>query len=123
MSAITIQQMAGRVADLMEERLGVRGKDMSATLRKGKRRVPRKVAAAAEELAVMAEKSKNPKLFAQIDQARVAAAYDICVRHLSGVKPSSRLKSVLINVTATVAFGLLIIGVAVVVLQRIQGRG
>lgn len=123
MSAIAIQQMAERVADMMEERFGVRNKDLSTKLRKGKRYLPRKVAAAAEELAGFAEKSKNPKLLVQIDQARVAAVYDICVRHLSGVKAGGRLKAILINVVATVAFGLLIMGVAVIVLQRIQGRG
>ncbi len=123
MSAVTILQMAERVADMMEERLGVSGKDLATKLKRGKRRLPRKVAAAAQELADSADRAKNPKLFVQIDQARVADAYDICVRYLATIKTGGRLRGLLINAAATVLLGMLILGAVVVALQRMRGQG
>ena len=122
MSAVTIHQMAQRVADMMEQRLGVSGKDLGAKLRRGKRQLPRKVALAAQELSDASERAKNPKLLVQIDQAKVAASYDICVRHLSQVKPGGRAKGLLISVAATVALGLLILGVGIIVVLRMRGH-
>ncbi len=122
MSAVTIQQMAERVASLMEERLGVRGKGLSAKMRRGGRLLPRKVRAAATELADLADKAANPKLLVQIDQARVAACYDICVKHLSGLNRSARLMGYIVGVAATLALGLLILGIGLVVVQRMRGQ-
>lgn len=82
MGAITIQQMADRVAALMEERLGIKGTGLAAKLRRGGRRLPRKVRTAAEDLAEAAHMSQNPKLLLQVDETRVAEAYDLCLRHL-----------------------------------------
>lgn len=122
MSAITIQQMADRVAGLMEERLGIRGKGLSEKLRRGGRQLPRAVRAQARELADFAEKAKNPKLLVQIDQARVAACYDSCLRHLSGQRAGSASLRALMRITATVALGLLVVGGLVLMVQRLQGR-
>lgn len=121
MSAVVIRQMADRVADLMEERLRVRGVGLSAKLRKGRRHLPRKVALAATELADCAEKAQNPKLLVQIDQAKVAENYDICVRHLTGVKAINRTTSLLIGMAATLALGVLFLVAVFLVLQRARG--
>ena len=121
MSAVAIQQMADRVADLMEERLRVYGVGLSAKLRKGKRHLPRKVAAAARELADAAEKAQNPKLLVQIDQGKVAQNYDVCVRHLTGINPRNPLITLLTGVAVTLALGLLLMGVVFIVLQRARG--
>lgn len=123
MSAVTIHQMAGRVAEMMEERLGVSGKDLTAKLRRGKRRLPRKVAVAAAELAAASERAKNPKLLVQINHAAVAENYDICVRHLATVKAGGRMRGLLINVGATLAMGLLIVGAVVIAVQQMRGQG
>lgn len=109
MSAVTIQQMADRVAGLMEDRLGVRGTGLSAKLRKGGRLLPRKVRAAAEELAAYAERAENPKLLVQIDIGRVAAAYDICVRHLSALQAGRQRMNMLVGMAGSVAFILLVV--------------
>jgi hypothetical protein len=84
MGAVTIQQMADRVAELMEQRLRIRGKDLAEKLKKGGNRLPRDVRAAANHLAEAAHMSQNPKLLLQIDEGRVAECYDICVRHMGG---------------------------------------
>jgi hypothetical protein len=114
MSAVTIQQMADRVAGLMEERLSIRGTGLAAKLRKGGRLLPRKVRLAAETLADRAEKAENPKLLTQISIEEVSAAYDTCVRHLSALQPGRRRANMLIGMAGSVAFSLLMVaGLAV----------
>ncbi|EEW26091.1 hypothetical protein [Rhodobacter ferrooxidans] len=90
MGAVTIQQMADRVAGLMEERLGVKGTGLAEKLARGGRGLPRKVRNAAEDLAKFAEMAQNPRLLLQVDEAAVAEAYDICVRHLGGLAVAGR---------------------------------
>lgn len=122
MSAITIQQMADRVAGLMEQRLGIRGNGLAEKLRRGGRGLPRGVRAAATELADLAERAQNPKLLVQIDQSRVAACYDICLRHLSAQRAGSAALRTVARIFATVVVGLLVVGGVVLMVQRLQGR-
>lgn len=114
MTGVPIQQMADRVAGLMEERLRVRGQGLSEKLRKGGRLLPRKVRAAAEVLAQGATMAQNPKLLLQVDQAAVAAAYDICVRHLGGVNGGDRRKGLLVGVAASMAMSVLVVALLVI---------
>ena len=121
MSAVTLQQMADRVADMMEERLRIRGKDLKTKLRRGGRLLPRKVRNAAHALADAAERGKNPKLLVQVDMGKVAQDYDVCVHHLATVSQRGGFKARLISVAATVAFGLLVVGAVWLFIQRAKG--
>lgn len=121
MSAVTIQQMADRVAGLMEERLRVRGTGLTEKLRKGGRLLPRRVRAQAEMLAQSAVLAQNPKLMMQLDQAAVAQAYDICVKHLGRVNAWDRRKGAILGVAASIAGSVLLVGLMVVALLRWRG--
>ena len=55
MSALTIQQMADRVAQLLKERLGLGGKGLAAKMKRAGRLLPRKVRDAGKQLAVSAQ--------------------------------------------------------------------
>lgn len=121
MSAVTIQQMADRVAALMEQKLRVGGKDLAAKVRKAGRRLPKRVRIAAEALVQAAEMSKSARLMHQIDDGLVAEAYDICVRHLGGVNAADRRKGVVVGIAASIAFSLLV--VAGLVLAVVVWRG
>lgn len=117
MSAVTIHQMADRVAALMEERLHIRGKGLSDKLRRGGRALPRKVRAEAKVLAEAAFQAKNPKLLMQIDDGRVTAAYDICVKYLGPLNNWDRRKAMLLGVASSIAFSLLVVaGLTITVL-------
>ena len=74
MSVATIRQMADRVADLMETRLRVKGRDLPEKLKRGGGRLPRKVRNAASLLAEASEMALNPKLQVRVDEGRVAEA-------------------------------------------------
>ena len=121
MTGVPIQQMADRVAALMEQRLRVRGTGLGEKLRKGGRLLPRRVRAAAEILQTGAVMAQNPKLWAQVDQQAVAQAYDTCVRHLNGVDGGDRRKGALVGVVASAAFSLL--AVAALLLVVLHWRG
>lgn len=121
MSAVTIQQMADRVAGLMEERLRVRGTGLAEKLRKSGRLLPRRVRVQAELLAQSAALAQNPKLMMQMDQAAVAQAYDVCVRHLGAVNAWERRKGAIMGVAASIAAAMLMIGGLVLVVLRWRG--
>ncbi len=120
MSSVAIQQMADRVAQLLEERLSLGGRDLDAKLTRGGRILPRRVREGAKLLAASAEKAKNPKLLGQIDMGAVTDAYDACVRHLMTVDPSGRRKDTWAGAIGFVGYGLvfLIIGVTAVLIWR-----
>ncbi len=121
MSAVTIQQMVERVSRLMEERLAVRGATLTDKLRKGGRLLPRKVRAAAMRLGVAGAHVQNPRLLLQIDEAVVSRDYDICVRHLTAVNAGAGMRRMLGSMVAQVAFGLLMLGVAVIAVLKWRG--
>ncbi len=114
MSMVAIQQMADRVAQLLEEKHGLGGRDLATKLRRGKRLLPRKVRDAADALAAAAEKARNPKLMGQVDMGQVADAYDVCVRHLAGIDPAERRRGTMIGMVESVGIGVLIFGVVIV---------
>lgn len=113
MSAVTITQMADRVASLMEARLGARGRGLDEKVKRAGRRLPRKVRTAATALADAALMAQNPKLLIRVDEGDVAANYDICVRHLGGLNLAQRRKGALLNLAASVAFSVLVVGAGV----------
>lgn len=121
MSAVTIQQMADRIAGMMGQKLRIPGKDLPTKLRKGKRLLPRKVRQAAQDLANAAERAKNPKLLVHIDMGKVASDYDLCSQHLASVTVRGGTKALLIHIGTTLAFGLLIAGAIWLFIQRVKG--
>lgn len=121
MSAISIQQMADRIAALMEERLGARGPGLAATLKSRGSALPRKVRHAADELAKSAAMAQNPKLLLQVDHDALARNYDLCLRHLMGLKPQSRLLNGTLSIAASITLSLLVVAVLVVALVRWRG--
>ena len=121
MSAVTIQQMAERVSSMMGERLGIRGVDLTAKLKRGGRVLPRRVRSAAQDLARAAEMSKNPRLLVQVDEGQVASQFDICIKHLSAIDRRSRRLGALMGMAASVALGLLVLGAGAIAILRWRG--
>ena len=107
MSAVTIQQMADRVAQLLEERLGLGGRDLSAKLKRAGRTLPKKVRDSGKTLSIAAQKAQNPKLLGQIDMGDVTEAYDVCVKHLIAIDPVGRRRDMFAGIVGSVGFGVL----------------
>lgn len=111
MGAGTIQQMADRVAALMDEKLHVRGRTLGDRLRKGAGKLPRAVRAEARFLESAAAQAQHPRLLVQIDDARVARAYDACLRYLNGVDRKARRRAMLAGMASSIAFSLFVVAV------------
>lgn len=121
MSGVSVQQMAGRVAELMEARLRVRGRGLAEKLRRGGRLLPRKVRRKAEYLARSAEQAGAPRLRMQLDHERIAEAYDACVRYLKPLGASARRRAVLLEMVTGLATGLFVTALLVVGLLLWRG--
>ena len=121
MSVITVQQMADRVAQLLGERLRVRGTGLQARLKAAGRRLPRKVREAGNALAAAVDMIQNPKLMHQVDDETVAVAYDICVRHLTAIDAGAARRGLLLDMAARIAFALLVVAVLFVTVLYWRG--
>ncbi len=117
MSAITIQQMADRVAGLLEDRLQAQGADLAAKLRKVRHLLPGRVRQAADRLARAGVDSHNPKLLVRIDEGTVAADFDICVRHLTAIAPGTGFLRGVVRVAVSVGLGLLVLAAVILALR------
>ena len=113
--------MAERITALMEQRLRLKGKDLREKLRKGGRLLPRRVRAAAEQLADAAERSQNPKLLLQIDEPAVVAAYDICSKHLSKIDAGHRRTSSVLRTASSVVISLFMVVVLAIAVLHWRG--
>jgi hypothetical protein len=114
MSSVAIQQMADRVGQLLDEKLGISGTDLAGRLRKGGRMLPKRVREAAQLLADSAETARNPKLLAQIDMGAVSDAYDTCLKHLGTIDPSARRGDTLSGMVRFVGGGILLLAIGIV---------
>ena len=114
MGVTTVQQMADRVAGLMEDRLRIGGTGLREKLKRGGRRLPRKIRREAEYLADVCELAQHPKVQMMLDDARVAEAYDKCVKYLNPLGASERMKGALIGVGGSIAFALLVVAAATI---------
>ena len=114
MSLATVQQMADRVDQLLEERLRLKGGTLEDKLRRAGRRLPRPVRDAGAALATAVTMMQSPKLMRQVDDETVAVAYDICVRHLTKVNASDARKGLILNMAASIAFSLLVVAVLLI---------
>ncbi len=101
--SISVQQMADRVAELMEARLRVRGTGLAAKLKRGRRHLPKRVLLAAEALAEADRQAQIPQLQARIDREATAQAYDICVRYLKPLGAGARRRAFLWSLAGSAA--------------------
>ncbi len=121
MSGVSVQQMADRVAELMEERLRVRGQGLPAKLRRGGRYLPRKVRLSAAYLADAAARAQVPKLQLQIDHEKITAAYDACIRHLKPLGRGARRRAVLLDFLTSLAAIIFVTGALLIVVLAWRG--
>lgn len=116
-----IHDKAAEVADLMKERLGVRGNDLGAKLRHTGRMMPKRIKRDAAYLAEACTMAENPKLSRMIDHDRINAAHLACMTFLQEVDVADRRKGVVLGILASLV--LVLIVVTVMVLSVLVWRG
>lgn len=118
MDAERVQQMADEVASLMADRLGGlrRGQhaDLDTMLRRRGAALPRRLRREAMALRDAAGLAGAPRVARQIDDTRVQKAHAALIRHLKPLGKLSRLQGRATGVAAAIAFGMLVLGAAVV---------
>ncbi len=114
MGPAAIQAMTERVAQLMEEKLAIRGKGLAVKLKRGGRLLPRHVRAAAHNLVQSSGMANSPKLAMQIDNGQVTSAYDVCIKHLSALPVASGWGAHALSSLRSIAFAVLVIGIVVI---------
>lgn len=116
-----LDMRAERLANLIEEKLGVRGKGLQAKLGRGGRKLPRAVREAGEQLLLAQRMAANPKLARQVDYDRINASCDVAERMLGRIDPWERRKTQGINWLAGNAFNLIVVLALVVALIAWRG--
>ena len=104
-----VNDKAAEVADLMKERLNIRGKDLAAKLRRTGRMMPRRVKHEARFLADASALVANPKLRKMVDDKRVTSAHQTCVDFLEEVDVADRRKGVILGILGSFAMVLIVV--------------
>ena len=121
---ITDKDMAARsrkLRGLMQEKLGVRGRDLRQSLRRAGRRLPRRVRAQGEALVRAEMLAHNPKTARQVDAVTVERAYDVLRAHLEAIDVGEMRKVRLLGLAGAVAAN--VIGVAALFVVWLWWRG
>ncbi|MDI3336221.1 hypothetical protein QKW60_07375 [Defluviimonas aestuarii] len=113
---MTVTEMADDVAGLMAVRLRIRGQGLAEKLRRGGRLLPRKVRREAEYLLHACEQDRIPKLRMQLDQDRIASAYQACLTHLKPLGAAGRRRALFLDVLESAGFAVFAILAAVVLI-------
>ncbi len=114
MGPAAIHAMTDRVAQLMEDKLAIRGKGLATKLKRGGRMLPRQVRMAAQSLVQAADMANSPKLAMQVDNGQVTSAYDACMKHLSALPAARFWGGHVLSSLRSIAFAVLVIGAAVI---------
>jgi hypothetical protein len=107
MGSVVVHQMSARLAELLDQKLGLRGTDLQRQLQRADRHLPRHLRPQAKLLADALQVADHPHLARQIDPQRVALAYDLCSRHLGERAAYSGWRGLAMQSLRSAAFGVL----------------
>lgn len=116
-----LHESADHLAQLIEEKMGVRGDGLAAKLNRAGRTLPKHIRADAMVLVNALMLEGHPKLSRQIDLAVIERAYLNAERYLSGVDAGARRWGLVLDWLAKLAFNLIMLAVLLVVILRWQG--
>lgn len=105
---MTYREHADHLAALMQERLGIRGKDLRTKLRRAGRLLPKHVHRDADVLLEALDMEAHPKLARRLDAAAIAKACKNVENHLYTIDPATRRWDRIIGVLSANAFNLLV---------------
>ncbi|WP_306153795.1 hypothetical protein [Roseovarius sp. MMSF_3281] len=116
------QGKTAELAQLLQDRLGIRGKGFSAKLRRAGRDLPRFARRAGAEVAQAEVMMTHPRLAALVDADRFNRAATVLGDHLKGIDPKERRKTMLLHRIASIVLNLTLLGLAVYAVLWAVGR-
>jgi len=121
MSANTLQTQVDEVRNLMETQLRVRGKTLGQQVRRAGRLLPRAEQREAMYLAQAATVLAHPKLSRMVDESKAAKAHARLTQFLRSVDPKDRARGKFLGWLGSLAFGLIVVFVLVVIVLVQRG--
>lgn len=116
-----LQARADRLAQLIEEKLDIRGKGFEAKLNRAGRLLPKHIRTEAAILVEAMAHEAHPKLARQLDDARLERAASDVERYLQGLDPWARRKGIALDWMAGAAFKFLVVVGLTLALLRWRG--
>ena len=113
-------QRAGGLSELLQKRLGVRGKTLATRLARAKRRLPRAFRTDLKQIESASGLVNHPKLARLIDPVRTEQAFDNITAHLKGVDRAEARRNAILNWAAALVFNLLVLVLVVVAFVKWQ---
>ncbi|MEQ8897913.1 MAG: hypothetical protein RID23_12550 [Roseovarius sp.] len=114
-------QRAESLSEMLQKRLGVRGKTLKVRLSRAGRRLPKAQRRAGETLLRAERLMGHPKLARLADPVETDQAFDSITGHLKRFDRDEARRNALLTWLAVVVFNLLLLGGLVVALVRWQG--
>ena len=105
-----LTQRTQALAALIEQKYGTRGKDFATKVRRLGRTLPRSLRTDAAVIVKALGVQGHPKLGAQVDPRRLQQAFLNLEAHLAKVDAFDRKVGQAISITASFAFGLIVLG-------------
>lgn len=94
---------------------GVKGKSLSAALRRTGRRIPKRLHAEGQRIVDAQSLGEHPKLLRQLDGDALNKAEDKIVSYLSGIDRADRRKGMWLGIAGAVAFNVLLVLVGFII--------
>ncbi len=116
-----IQSRIAQTIELLRKKLGVRDKTLAASVRRAKRRLPRRIYKQAQVLAKAEPMVEHPKLRLVLDTPALEKAAEDVQRHLNGINLADRRWGWVLGVLGSLALGLLVLSAATVAVLRWRG--
>ena len=118
---ISIDDQIQAIMALLREKLGVRGADLNAALRRARFRVPRKVYRQGMDLVRAAPLAGHPKLNLTLDQTALSASASGVQAHLLSIDVADRRKGWLLGMLGSLSFNLILTFVLLMVVLNWRG--
>lgn len=115
-----MQARIDRLAELLEERLDIRGKGFEQKLRRAGRLLPRHLRIKGRMLVDANAHADHPRLLKQLDDAALELAAQSIERYLLDIDPWDRRRGIVLNWGAGLVFRLLVLIAAVLAFLKWQ---
>ena len=116
-----VQTQIAQTVELLRKKLGVKDKTLTTSIRKAKRRLPRRIYKQALLLAHAEPMADHPRLRLTLDAQKLARASEQVQEHLSGINLADRRLGWFLGMLGGLAFNLLALSVLLLVFLWWQG--
>ncbi|WP_281973222.1 hypothetical protein [Ruegeria faecimaris] len=116
-----IQTQIAQTIQLLRDKLGVRDKTLTASVKKAKRQLPRRIYKQAMVLAQAEQMAAHPKLRLVLDNPKLIQASEEVQKHLGGINLADRRMGWFLGMLGGLTFNLLAFSALLLIFMMWQG--